>query len=116
MTFRAADPKKYLCTPKKPLDKTDKTGGLGGSVSFVKPNPKKSAAKKTKQPRLFPRTVLEPIAATDALPFDALLTHYRCSCGNAVSTGVCLESVVCTRCGASMSQAAVTPVLSLGAD
>ena len=60
---------------------------------------------KTRQPRLLP--ALEPIRATDALPFEALVTRYRCRCGNTAETGIKLDAVTCIRCGSAMK--AVTP-------
>ncbi len=56
--------------------------------------------KKAKQPRLLPN--LAPIRAGDALGIEALTTRYRCRCGNTAETGIKLESVVCTKCGAAM--------------
>lgn len=55
--------------------------------------------RKAKQPRLLPKTVLEPIGATDALSIDALTTRYRCRCGNTAETGIKLDAVVCVKCG-----------------
>lgn len=56
--------------------------------------------RKTKQPRLLPK--LAPIREGDALTIDALTTRYKCRCGNTAETGIRLEAVVCTRCGAAM--------------
>ena len=57
---------------------------------------------KVRQPRLLPKTVLEPIGAGDALTWGALTTLYRCRCGHTAETGLRLEAVTCTRCGAAM--------------
>ena len=56
--------------------------------------------RKLKQPRLLPN--LAPIRADDALTLDDLTTRYRCRCGNTAETGIKLEAVTCTRCGAAM--------------
>lgn len=56
--------------------------------------------RKIKQPRLLPN--LEPIRPGDALTLDDLTTRYRCRCGNSAETGIRLEAVTCTRCGAAM--------------
>lgn len=56
--------------------------------------------KKTEQPRLLSR--LEPIPENDTLTFDDFTTRYRCRCGNTAETGIKLEAIVCTRCGAAM--------------
>ena len=56
--------------------------------------------RKAKQPRLLPN--LEPIRANDALSIDALTTRYKCRCGNRAETGIRLDAVTCTRCGAAM--------------
>lgn len=58
--------------------------------------------RKATQLRLLPKTVLEPIGAADALTIDALTTRYKCRCGNTAETGIKLEAVTCTRCGAAM--------------
>ena len=58
--------------------------------------------RKASQPRLLPKTVLEPIGDGDALNFDALTTRYRCPCGNTAETGIRLEAVTCIKCGAAM--------------
>ena len=55
---------------------------------------------KVKQPRLLP--ALAPIRADDALSFEALVTRYRCQCGNQVTTGIKLDAVTCIRCGSTM--------------
>lgn len=57
---------------------------------------------KVRQPRLLPKTVLEPIGDGDALTWGALTTRYRCPCGNTAETGVRQGAVTCTRCGAAM--------------
>lgn len=56
--------------------------------------------RKVKQPRLLPN--LAPIREHDSLTLDDLTTRYKCRCGNSAETGIRLESVVCTRCGAAM--------------
>ena len=56
--------------------------------------------RKAKQPRLLPN--LAPIREDDALPYAALVTCYRCRCGNTAETGIRLEAVTCTRCGQAM--------------
>ncbi len=56
--------------------------------------------RKPKQPRLLP--ALAPIREGDALTLDALTTRYRCRCGNTAETGIRLDAVTCTRCGAAM--------------
>ena len=56
--------------------------------------------RKAKQPRLLPK--LAPIREGDALPYAALVTCYRCNCGNTAETGIRLEAVTCTRCGQAM--------------
>ncbi len=60
--------------------------------------------RKPKQPWLLPK--LEPIRAGDALTLDALTTRYRCRCGNTAETGIRLEAVTCTKCGAAMKATA----------
>ena len=62
--------------------------------------------KKPKQPRLLPKTVLEPIRDNYTLTFDDLVTRYHCRCGNTAGTGIRLEAIVCTRCGAAMKPVA----------
>lgn len=56
--------------------------------------------RKVKQPRLI--SPLAPIREGDALSIDALTTRYRCRCGNTAETGIKLEAVTCTKCGAAM--------------
>ena len=58
--------------------------------------------KKSKQPRLLPKTTLKPIAEGDALTIDALTTRYRCRCGNSAETGIRLDEIVCVKCGSAM--------------
>ena len=57
---------------------------------------------KVRQPRLLPKTVLEPIGDGDALTLEALTTRYECRCGNPVETGMKLEAFVCVKCGAAI--------------
>ena len=59
-------------------------------------------AGKIRQPRLLSKTTLAPIRVDDALGIDALTTRYKCRCGNTAETGIRLEAVTCTRCGAAM--------------
>lgn len=56
--------------------------------------------RKPKQPRLLPK--FAPIKEDDALSIDDLTTSYKCRCGNTATTGIKLEAVTCTRCGAAM--------------
>lgn len=56
--------------------------------------------RKQRQPRLLP--ALAPIREGDALTIDALTTRYRCRCGNTCTTGICLDEVVCVKCGTRM--------------
>ncbi len=56
--------------------------------------------RKAKQPRLLPN--LAPIQDSDALGIDDLTTRYKCRCGNTAQTGIRLDEIVCTRCGAAM--------------
>ncbi len=56
--------------------------------------------KKAKQPRLLPN--LASIRPGDALDINALTTRYKCRCGNSAETGIRLEAMTCTHCGAVM--------------
>lgn len=58
--------------------------------------------RKASQPRLLPKTVLEPIGDGDALTFVDLVTRYRCRCGNTAETGMKLEAITCIKCGLAM--------------
>lgn len=58
------------------------------------------------QPRLLPK--LAPIRNGDALTIDALTTRYRCRCGHTAETGIRLEAVTCTKCGAAIKASMTT--------
>lgn len=58
--------------------------------------------RKAKQPRLLPKTVLEPIGDGDALTLDALTIRYLCRCRRSAETGIRLEAITCVKCGAAM--------------